>query len=89
MAATPEVYERTPVKATAGFCGMATQHAYLHIVSLAHSTVPVQLDTRCQLALIEPPLHCCYAWLVLRVMLVPLTPYWDQRTAGNAITGDQ
>ncbi len=51
MAATPEVYERTPVKATADFSGMATQHACLHIVSLAHSTVPVQLDARCQLAL--------------------------------------
>ncbi len=51
MAATPEVYERTPVKATAGFSGMAMQRAYLHIVSLAHNTVPVQLDARCQLAL--------------------------------------
>ncbi len=72
-AATPEVYERTPVKATAGFSGMATQRTYLHIVSLAHSSA-----TRRPLsASFEPPLHCCYAWLVLRVMLIPLT-YWER-----------
>ncbi len=75
MAATPEVYKRTPVKATAGFSGMATQHVYVHIVSLAHNTEPMQLDARCQLALNRHNLHCCYAWLVLRVLLIPLMYY--------------
>ncbi len=68
MAATPEVYERTPVKATACFSGMATQHAY------STSATRRPLSATCGLSF-EPPSHCsyCYPWLVLRVMLVPLT----------------